>query len=394
MVNAPHMRIKLPLRYILNPSTVVFLTALMSAIAWSIPDYDIFRKGFTNRVDLSFYSFFIIFSWYIFICCFFYLGQRIGAVASSIIHVDSTVFDINNFKYLYLYSFLATVGVIFTYYKILSDLPLALIFQCILNNQANQIKESLYNNYSAGIMSLRYLVVFSSSLAASQYFKRKKFSTLLILNMLLLISVTFISARLLLVATLLNTIFITSYFKKNLQLKIFKGAFIILFFFFVLSILNFTRNADYYEMRGLSFWGAGLSEIITYLGAPFQVSIRSAEVIDNVTNVPAGTYRFYVDIESNLTTNSSFVHLHEQLGYAAWLYISVLSLFFGFLFSFFVGFGRTIFMLSSGAILYAAAELWRLNLFQQGIFITWFVCSISLPIISNPRYLLSKFIKL
>ena len=51
----------------------------------------------------------------------------------------------------------------------------------------------------------------------------------------------------------------------------------------------------------------------------------------------------------------------------------------GFLFQFLLSFGKTILLLPAGAILYASAELWRLDLFHQGIFIVWIVIGLGLP---------------
>jgi hypothetical protein len=385
------MRLNLPLRYILNPATVLLLSVLMSAIAWSIPTFGTLHKGFKYQADLSFYSLLIIFCWYTCIFTCFYFGQKIGTWISRIIHIKSNMYDIDDPKYIYIFSVATVIGISITYYKILSQISLVTAVNYVMIYQANRLKESLYDNYSAGIMSLRYLIVFSASLAARRYIIYKKLSFMILLNIILLLLTALLSSRLLFIATLLNIIFITCYYKSHIQLKIVKGIAFLMIVFTVLSIFNFTRNAKYYDARDLSFWGAGVSEIIAYLGAPFQVSIGGAESIENVTNVPSETYRNYVDVERNLNTNSAFIYLHELLGYLAWPYIAVLALFMGFLFSFFVGFGNTIFMLPAAAILYAAAELWRLDLFQQGIFITWIFCSISLPIIANSFCYLNKF---
>jgi hypothetical protein len=52
----------------------------------------------------------------------------------------------------------------------------------------------------------------------------------------------------------------------------------------------------------------------------------------------------------------------------------------GFVFEFLASFGKTVFLLPCGTILYGSAELWRLDLFHQGIFIVWFVMGIGLPV--------------
>jgi hypothetical protein len=150
--------------------------------------------------------------------------------------------------------------------------------------------------------------------------------------------------------------------------------------FLILSVLNFSRNANYYERNRLSFGLAGVSEILAYLGSPFQVAIGSAPVVDQLVAGGGETYRNYVDVEENLNTNSAFTLLHEQMGYASWLYIATICLFMGFVFEYLASFGKTVFLLPCGIILYGSAELWRLDLFHQGIFIVWFVSGIGLPI--------------
>jgi hypothetical protein len=150
--------------------------------------------------------------------------------------------------------------------------------------------------------------------------------------------------------------------------------------FLILAVANFARNKNYYESNRLSFVQAGISEIIAYLGSPFQVAIGSAGVTDQLVAGGDQTYRDYVDEEVNLNTNSAFVHLHEQIGYVSWVYIAAICMFMGLVFEALVSLGKTIFLLPCGAILYGSAELWRLDLFRQGIFIVWFVIGIGLPV--------------
>jgi hypothetical protein len=129
----------------------------------------------------------------------------------------------------------------------------------------------------------------------------------------------------------------------------------------------------------LSFFAAGVSEIIAYLGSPFQAAIGTASVTDQLAAGGDQTYRKYVDEEETLNTNSAFVHLHEQMGYISWLYIAFVCFCMGAAFSFLLSLGKTVFLLPCGAILYGSAELWRLDLFHQGIFIVWIVIGIGLP---------------
>jgi hypothetical protein len=150
--------------------------------------------------------------------------------------------------------------------------------------------------------------------------------------------------------------------------------------FLLLAALNFSRNADYYERNKLSFGLAGLSEILAYVGSPFQVAVGSAKVADELAGRGGDEYRNWVDIEVNLNTNSAFALLLQQMGFISWPYICLTCLAMGFSFAALSSLGKTAFLLPSGAILYASAELWRLDLFQQGTFIVWFVAGIGVPI--------------
>jgi hypothetical protein len=129
----------------------------------------------------------------------------------------------------------------------------------------------------------------------------------------------------------------------------------------------------------LPFVAAGVSEILAYLGSPFQAAIGSAPLADQLVAGGDQTYRNYVDEEITLNTNSAFVHLHEQFGFISWLYIAFICLCMGFGFEFLRSLGKTVLLLPASAILYGSAELWRLDLFHQGIFIVWMVIGIGLP---------------
>jgi hypothetical protein len=194
------------------------------------------------------------------------------------------------------------------------------------------------------------------------------------------ITALLLGSRLIFIATLLTVVFLLSFGKKSIRFSIPKLTIFATLLFLILSALNFSRNANYYERNKLSFGLAGVSEILAYLGSPFQVAIGSAPVVDQLVAGGDQTYRNYVDEEINLNTNSAFVHLHEQMGYVSWGYIAAICLFMGFVFEILASLGKTIFLLPCGIILYGSAELWRLDLFHQGIFIVWFVMGIGLPV--------------
>ncbi len=235
-------------------------------------------------------------------------------------------------------------------------------------------------NYSAGIISLRYLIIYSASLATYKIVKYKKFTPLHIFNVVIFVLGIPILSRLILVATGVTTGLLLVFGKTSLKIKFLKAGVFTGVAFLGLSALNYSRNANFYESRHLSFGEAGLAEIISYLGSPFQVAVGSSKIIGTIVSSPDDTYRSYIDIEPQLNTNSSFLALHEQMGYFAWPYICCLCFCMGLLYSWLFSFGRTIFLLPCGAILYASAELWRLDLLQQGIFEVWLIVGIGVPV--------------
>ena len=196
-----------------------------------------------------------------------------------------------------------------------------------------------------------------------------------------MILVALISSRLIFVATLAVSFVIINVHRSSVRVHLAKMGVSFAVLFLILSTFNYSRNASSYEADNLAFWGAGLSEIVTYLGSPFQVAIGGAKITDKLVAGGGETYRSYVDISGSLNTNSAFVGLHEQMGYMCWPYIVCVCFAIGGLFSWLFSFGKTTFLLPCGAMLYGSAELWRVDLFQAGRFKVWIIMGISIPIL-------------
>lgn len=377
-----NMNISVPPKAILKPSFVSMAAMFASLTAWLFPSFGVLRKGFDSPARVEFSSFVVLACWYLLIFLSFTLGEKLGGqivirrsvVKERLLHLDS------NFFYL-IFSLLSTIGIATTLIKIFQLLSLQQAIVYIALGQANSFKEALYEDYSVGLVSLRYLVLYPASIALYRIIRWRSFRPLNILNVLMLgVAAVLLGSRLILIATLLTAVFLLSFGKRSIRFSIPKLTIFATILFLILSVLNFTRNAAYYERNKLSFGLAGVSEILAYLGSPFQVAIGSAPVVDQLVAGGGETYRNYVDVEQNLNTNSAFVHLHEQMGYVSWAYIAAICLFMGFVFEVLTSLGKTIFLLPCGIILYGSAELWRLDLFHQGIFIVWFVMGIGLPI--------------
>ena len=372
------MFLKLPFTRIANPACISMIAASASLLAWLVPSFGVLRKGFDKPETFGIGPIIILTSWYALIFISFFLGQKLGKTTARLSRWRVDYPPLNSDGAYWLFTALTAIGTSLMVIKIFQVLSPAVALLYLTVGQANMLGEALHENYSIGLVSLRYLVVYSASLSLASVITRKKVTFLNGLNFLMLLMI--MTARLILISTILMTIFQLNFNKKSVRVNVVRVFAILLTVFSLLAIVNYSRNVNYYSDRGFSFYGAAFSEMVAYLGAPVQVQIGMTKVLDELVHVDDFGYRPYVDVEEALNANSAFVFLHEQLGFAAWAYIFFMCGFMGFVFSLMSSFGKTAFLLPCGAILYASSELWRLNMFSQGIFITWFVCGLAVPL--------------
>jgi hypothetical protein len=357
------------------------MTAVIASfLAWSFPSFGVLRKGFNHPERLDLTSATMLLCWYgmIFMC--FVIGQKLGSLAFRTPHAArGKLFSLESNFFYSIFTFFAVLGIGSSVVRIFTILPFQQALVYISLGQANELKDTLYKDYSIGLVSLRYLILYPASIALYRIIRHKRYSLLNLFNVLLLAIGTFLSSRLILMATILATAFLLAYARKIVTIRFIRIGIIAGFMFLILSVLNMSRNADYYGRRNMSFATAGLSEILAYAGSPFQVAIGSAKVYDRLAAGLGDDYRDYTDIEINLNTNSAFTLLLQQMGYMEWPYFALVCLVMGFLFSALASLGKTIFLLPCAAILYASAEIWRLDLFQQGTFVVWLVIGAGVP---------------
>jgi len=375
------MNLRMPSRAALRPSRFSMAAMLASFAAWAVPTFGVLNKGFDQPARLDFIAFVILACWYLLIFLGFSIGEKTGQLkifASG--SPSEKLLSLESNLIYYSLTLLTTIGTVATLVRILRVLSLPQAFVFMTLGEANALKEALYEDYSVGLFSLRYVVLYSSAIALYRMIRWKSFAAINLFNIpLLFVSTFLLGSRLIFVATILTTLLMLTFDKRVFKIGLTKMFSVTALLFLILSAVNSVRNRNYYENLGLSFAQAGVSEIVAYLGSPFQVAVGSARFTEQLAAGGSETYRNYADEELVRNTNSAFVHLHEQIGYFSWLYITGLCFFMGFLFESLASLGKTVFLLPCGAILYASAELWRLDLFQQGIFIVWMVIGIGFP---------------
>jgi hypothetical protein len=370
---------KIPVYLFTKPSNLSMVAAALSFGAWAFPSFGVLRKGFEKAAELDPVAILVLTAWYALIFVSFCLGQFFGTPADGKTSSSSAAVSLDADLPYYTFTVIAAVGVLAAAARILGSLSLEGVIGFVLSGQANAMKEAMYTDYSIGLMSLRYVAVYPAAIALYRLATRRRLSLSIVVNLLLLLLGVLISARLLLIATLVTAMLLLNYDVSYRKVRLFRIAVIGALLFSVLAIFNYSRNYGYYEERGLSFWSSGFAEIIAYLGCSTQVALGTAARTSDLVSGKEEHYRELVDVEETMNAVSAFTMLHQSMGYWCWPYIAGVCGTAGFVFSLLVAKGSTMYLLPSGAILYSSSELWRLNLFAQGIFMTLMVIGLGVP---------------
>lgn len=372
------------IKFCLKPHVLILLTVIISLFAWWLPINS--RKGFNVAENLEPGSVILIISWYLIIIFIAYVGFHFGRRVRPIQKLNYNNSVISRYAYRIL-TILGLIGVFFTYFTIFRNNPN--FVNDILQANANQLKYALYENYSQGVHSLRYLTILSGTLATINIMKQKK-SLLDFINLLAVISTALVSSRLAII--MLVVLLTCSLIYEGLKIRKTYIMAISVLLFIALTIFNYSRNANFYN----AVYGIenpvmmNLAEIITYLGAPFQATLGVFNNIWEFDRVPGfielvsflipetfhsligietsfvSTYRSFVDIEDSLTTNSAAVQLIDSLGFYSIFIMGITILFYSILIGHFSKYNNILAFISY-VFLYCSFEVWRLFLFNQGI---------------------------
>lgn len=369
-------------RFLLKPYVILFFTNAIAFFAWSFPSFDVLRKGFDIPHPLISFGAFSYFLSLTIIFLFSYLAYKFS---KRIFHVKYMMMDFNRCMVsnrIFAFSlFISSIGFLAALLGVVKKATVVQLFSFISLGQANEIKYLLYEDYSIGFVSLRYCIIISASFLLYRRLNGVRSMALDLITVVLLLFSSLISSRLTFIASIVGGIYLFLFFKRKIRVNFLKTSIIIFSVFFILSLLNWSRNSNYYEARELSFFSGGVSEIITYLGSPVQGAMTAFEYESEVSSLD--TFYRLSTIEENLNTNSSFHIYISKYGYVGvfWLVLFIT------LISFVIGAveeyqsGRFIFV--NIPLIYSLAEFWRLPLFSEGIIITLVVCAIIICVVDK-----------
>ena len=181
------MRVNIPFDRLMKPSNISMLAVGTSFCAWLFPSFGVLRKGFEKAEPVDLTAGLVLSAWYCLIFLSFYLGQQVSSTFLRSIRPRSEAISLDSQPLYYLFTAMTCTGLASLLVKIISSFSLNEIFVVIALRQVNAIRSAPYENYSAGIISLRYLVVYSASLAIYKVIKYRKFTTIHIFNVVMFV---------------------------------------------------------------------------------------------------------------------------------------------------------------------------------------------------------------
>lgn len=359
------------LNLILRPQNIFLVTTTMSFLAWSLPDFDSkLRKGFTHPYEVSLWGLILALCWVALIYLSSFTGFKIGMAfkfKTKLLDMHASIYDARPFSIMLI---MALIGVSYVFLQIFTSLGISGMLDAISGGQANQLKSALYEGYSAGLPSLRYMAIPAAALGI-YYLIRREYIILSISSIILLLAVAIVSSRLSVVYTVfifLGLMARESIIKVKAQ-QIIVGFIILIHLIFA---LNYSRNINFYRSIGVdNFYLAGISEVVAYVGSPFQGFLAVSEQPQQLAGLREEQTAKYTGINEELTTNSAFLELvREGDIYSALLNITFSTMLSSFLMAIAWKNKNNILLLIFGALGYCFAEIWRINLFGQGIVLT------------------------
>ena len=169
-----------------------------SLAAWLFPTFGVLKKGFENPSRLDPNSVVVLACWYLLIFTSFFLGQKIAGLwaFSCGYKPTSRLLDLESNAIYLGFTLISALGLGAMVSTIVRNMSLAQMILFISLGQSNALKETVYEDYRIGIVSLRYVVLYPASVALYRMIRLRKYSLLNIFNVLMLAVCTFVSFRL------------------------------------------------------------------------------------------------------------------------------------------------------------------------------------------------------
>lgn len=400
------------LRPFLHPAVLLLVPVLLSAAAWSVPGTSSALRGFEHRSEPTVGGLAVLGGWYLLCTGLVVLGHRCGAGLPrlpALARFDADpVLERRLYRMVWI---LAAAGVGYSLVRAAATVDIA---AALAGSTGNDLKAALGGE--AGLATLRYATAVAAPMGVHLW-RRGLLGGLDAASGVVLLGVNALFAsRLAVLMAVVVFVFLHVSRRPDARVRWSAVALTAVLVLGALTLLNSLRNENYYAAHGVDGpLAANGYQLLTYLGAPFQVSVGVADAIadgrypeqygaaraahlwvptflrgpDDVEqttddraarhaqgaeftystgSLPRGGERYAatVDVGDTLTTNSAFADVLSDYGYggllALALSVGVIGLLLGHLDRY-----RSVVVAAGGVVGYGAAELWRTYLFSQGI---------------------------
>lgn len=377
---------------LLKPGILLLAPVGFSLAVWSLPGTSLYLRGFSERPEVTLGGVLLLLAFYTTAIVVALTCTNAGkslATNSGFERVRSV--EVEKRFYL-LISFVALVGVAAAYAAVARSVSIIL---ALTTSSANTLSENLADGSS--LATLRYATAIAAPVGLYLYRKGMASLVSVAVNILLLGLNALLTSRLSLVMAIVVFLFLIAQDTSAKRIKPFVLVFGGIVVFAALTIFNSVRNGNYYRLFGVDNpLLMNVYQILTYVGAPTQVSLGVASSISSgkfdqqiplsaaleaitptflrvdKTNKSSITdpsfYGYSVDIAPNLNTNSAFADTYAKYGWVGLALILLALAAFSVLFGLFMRVGGVL-AAGAGVIGYGFAEFWRLFLFNQGILV-------------------------
>lgn len=369
--------------FFLTPHGIIPFTVLLSFAGWLMPPVFHIMKGFRDPIPLFSQGGAMVLAWYgliMVLCVIFYAIGRKIRVQVEYFNTYANINDVGA----YLAVTLAAMLGFYSVFSALEDiLGIRGMIDMLVHQQSVKFNILLLANYHPGLMTLRYCVILSGGLAIYHVFNRGRPSLLDFLNFLLLIGIVLLTnSRLLMVAAFVFGCGLYALNNRPVRVHILKFGLFVCGLFVALTYFNAVRNGHWFKQHGHDNpLSANISEMVTYLGTPFQTSLAVGYHYDWALR---GTdYIQLASLDSGLTTNSAFYDLTHFFGLWAWPIMAVQIAAISFIMGMMSHHYRNFLILVYLMLLYILAEFWRINLLFGRGFYFLIACIIVLAIVMS-----------
>jgi hypothetical protein len=376
-----------------RPHTLLLIGVGLSFLAWVIPwgsAIPTSLRGFEHEKPWTLHGTLFLIAWYAFFFLVAFGGFKLGRRIPVLERADNVPWE----SFYVFFSIVSLAGIVFSYGYIFVRSPHA-VSDAFLHHQFNQLRYVL--PYSAGIQTLRYAASLSGAIAIYELGLRR-FRLLHVVNVLLLLLAAALASR---ISLIIAAICVAGLAARHLQAVRVRARLVVavlllglVTLFLALSVLNYSRNADFYRSHGVHDpLVMNVEEMVRYLGIPFQAAVA---VSNHVTTWPAapasaapgtkvfllptytskavpesvarGENRYYqvVSIPISQTTNSVLAMSYGVFGALAFAVLGFAVLVAGLIAGNASRYRSYVF-LASFVIAYCLAEWWRTWVLNQGI---------------------------